>query len=194
VKFTRACLLTLLLRSMPIFAATDVPQSQIIEDTTYVAPADRASDESLHRLLEVQQARKIVETMSQQMDAVYTRSLNQMLSGEHLNAKQQEVMNKSRARMADLFKDVMNWDVMEPLYMKVYADTFTQKEIDGMTAFYSTPVGHAVILKMPLVLRNSMAEMQRRMGGLIPRIQQIAKETAEEVKAQNRAGTDGKSG
>jgi uncharacterized protein len=72
----------------------------------------------------------------------------------------------------------------------VYADTFTQKEIDGMTAFYASPVGHAVIQKMPLVLTNSMAEMQKRMGTLFPKVQQIAKETAEEIKAQKDA--DGK--
>jgi hypothetical protein len=168
----------------------------VIQDVTStpptVAPADRASDASLHRLLEVQQARKIVETMSQQMDVVFTNSLNQMLAGKHLNPKQQEVVDKSRIKMRDLFKDVMSWEVMEPLYMKVYADTFTQKEIDGMTAFYSSPVGHAVIQKMPLVLTNSMAEMQKRMGTLFPKVQQIAKETAEEIKAEKDA--DGKAG
>lgn len=186
MKFAPACLFTLLLGSSPIFAAQQ--QATVIQDVTStpptVAPADRASDESLHRLLEVQQARKIVETMSGQMDAVFTGTLNQMLAGEHLNAKQQEVVNKSRIKMRDLFKEVMNWEVMEPLYMKVYADTFTQKEIDGMTAFYASPVGHAVIQKMPLVMAGSMAEMQKRMGTLVPRIQQIAKDTAQEIKAQ----------
>jgi hypothetical protein len=186
VKFAPACLFTLLLGSSPLFAAQQ--QATVIQDTTStpptVAPADRASDESLHRLLEVQQARKIVEAMSQQMDAVFAGTLNQMLGAEHLNAKQQEVVNKARIKYRDLFKDILNWEVMEPLYIKVYGDTFTQKEIDGMTAFYASPVGHAVIQKMPLVLANSMAEMQKRMGGLVPRIQQIAKETAEEIKAQ----------
>jgi hypothetical protein len=193
VKFAPACLFTLLLGSSPLFAAQ---QATVIQDVTStpptVAPADRASDASLHRLLEVQQARKIVETMSQQMDVVFTNSLNQMLAGKHLNPKQQEVVDKSRIKMRDLFKDVMSWEVMEPLYMKVYADTFTQKEIDGMTAFYSSPVGHAVIQKMPLVLTNSMAEMQKRMGTLFPKVQQIAKETAEEIKAEKDA--DGKAG
>ena len=193
MKFAPTCLFTLLLGSSPLFAAQ---QATVIQDTTStppaVAPADRASEASLHRLLEVQQARKIVETMSQQMDVVFTNSLNQMLAGKHLNAKQQEVIDKSRIKMRDLFKDVMSWEVMEPLYMKVYADTFTQKEIDGMTAFYSSPVGHAVIQKMPLVLTNSMQEMQKRMGTLFPKVQQIAKETAEEIKAEKDA--DGKAG
>lgn len=193
MKFAPACLFTLLLGSSPIFAAPAMIQDVTSTPPT-VAPADRASDESLHRLLEVQQARKIVETMSQQLDAVYTKTLSQMLAGEHLNAKQQEVINRSRTRMRDLFKDLMSWEVMEPLYMKVYANTFTQKEIDGMTAFYSSPVGHAVIEKMPLVLTNSMAEMQQRMGSLVPRIQQIAKETAEEIKAQKGAQADGTAG
>ena len=72
--------------------------------------------------------------------------------------------------------------------MKVYAETFTQSEIDAMTFFYSSPAGHAVMVKLPLVAKNSMAAMQEQMKSLVPQLQQMAKETAEQVKAQD-AGT-----
>jgi len=36
---------------------------------------------------------------------------------------------------------------------------------------------------MPLAMKNSMSEIQERMREMIPKIQQMAKETADEVKS-----------
>ena len=82
-----------------------------------------------------------------------------------------------------MIKDLLRWDSMESLYLKVYGDTFSQQEIDGMTAFYASPAGQAVIAKMPLAVKSSMSEMQERVRGMIPKIQQMAKETADQVKS-----------
>ena len=37
--------------------------------------------------------------------------------------------------------------------------TFTQEEIDGMTAFYSTPVGKSVLAKTPLFINKTMNKL-----------------------------------
>ena len=64
MKFTSVGALMSLLAVTPVWAASeDAPT------TANVAPADRPTEVSLHRLLEVMQARKIVETM-QQADAI----------------------------------------------------------------------------------------------------------------------------
>jgi hypothetical protein len=194
VKIAAACAVACLIGSSPVFAA-------VIYDTTTQPPApapapaaDRPSPESLHHLLEVMQARKTVEVMAQQLDATITASLNQLVDNKTATPQQRQVIEKCRARMADMFKEFLSWDVMEPLYLKVYGDTFSQAEIDGMTAFYAGPIGHAMIVKMPLAMKNSMSEAQKRIGVMIPRIQQMTKETAEEIKALRAASADGKSG
>lgn len=45
-------------------------------------------------------------------------------------------------------------------------------------------VGHAVIVKLPLAMKTSMSDMQERMRQMIPKIQQLAKETAEQLNSQ----------
>jgi len=110
--------------------------------------------------------------------------VNKALEGKTVTPEQQKAIEASRAKMMKIMKEMFSWESMEHLYLKVYADTFTQTEIDDMTAFYSSPAGHAVIVKLPLAMKNTMTEMQERMKELVPKMEQLAKETAEQIKAQ----------
>lgn len=168
-----------------LFLATGTAFAQ--DTDTTVPPQSRASEESLHHLLDVMQSRKIVETMSQQVDSMYTGLVNKMLEGKTLTDEQQQAIRQRREEALGLFKELLSWDSMETLYLKVYGDTFTQAEIDSMTAFYSSPTGQAVITKLPQAMKVSMSEMQNRMSTILPKIQQMAKETAEQIKAQDAA-------
>jgi hypothetical protein len=170
---------------LALFLATGTAFAQDTDAT--VPPQSRASEESLHHLLDVMQSRKIVETMSQQVDSMYTGLVNKMLEGKTLTDEQQQAIRQRREEALGLFKQLFSWDSMETLYLKVYGDTFTQAEIDSMTAFYSSPTGQAVITKLPQAMKVSMSEMQNRMATILPKIQQMAKETAEQIKAQDTA-------
>jgi hypothetical protein len=165
----------LLLATGPALAQT--------QDAT-VPPESRPSEESLRHLLDVMQTKQLVTAMGQQVDAMYKGMINKALEGKSVPPEKQEVLEASRAKMMKIMKEMLSWESMEHLYLKVYADTFTQTEIDDMTAFYSSPAGHAVIVKLPLAMRNTMTEMQERMKELVPKMEQLAKETAEQIKAQ----------
>ena len=75
------------------------------------------------------------------------------------------------------------WDKLEPMYFKVYRDTFTQEEVDGMLKFYKTAAGKAMITKMPMVMQRTMTEMQQMMGPIAQRLQKMETESIEELKA-----------
>ncbi|HET9329084.1 MAG TPA: DUF2059 domain-containing protein, partial [Steroidobacteraceae bacterium] len=80
----------------------------------------------------------------------------------------------------------------EPMMISVYQKTFTQKEVEGMKAFYRTPTGQSVIAKMPMVMQQTMQTMQGRMADTIPKIQEIQKDLAAQLKAE-REGEAGSS-
>jgi uncharacterized protein len=152
-----------------------------------VPPESRASEESVRHLLDVMGARKIVETISAQVDTMYSAKVSKMLEGTTLTDEQQKEIEQRRQKTVDLIKQMLNWDSMEKMYLKVYADTFTQGEIDGMLTFYTSTTGQAVIAKLPLAAKNAMTEMQSRVQTLVPQIQQMAQETADQIKAQDTA-------
>ena len=143
----------------------------------------KPSEASVRHLLDVMQVRQIVQAMSAQLDTMFDNMVNKQLEGQNITPEQRNQIDARRDAMRDAMKGLLSFESMESLYLKVYGDTFSQKEIDGMTAFYSSPTGQAVIAKMPLAMKNSMAEIQERMREMIPKIQQMAKDTVDEVKS-----------
>jgi uncharacterized protein len=175
------------LRILVVFAvACLAATTSALAQSTDTTPQSesRPSEESVRHLLELMQAQKIVQTLSAQMDGMFDSMVKKQLEGQDVTPEQRQAIEARRKAASDMVKELLSWDSMESLYLKVYEDTFTQEEIDGMAAFYSSPAGRAVIAKMPLAAKNSLAEMQQRMQQMIPKLQQMAKEAAEAAKAQ----------
>lgn len=152
--------------------------------TSALAADTPPSAESIKQLLTITDARKLTDGMMIQVDGMMKNAMQQALHGRSITAKQQKAINDMQAKTAALLKQELNWGSLEPMYIGLYRDSFTQDEINGMLAFYRTPAGQAVIKKMPVLMRNTMVEMQKRMAGLMPKLQQIEQETLAELKTQ----------
>jgi hypothetical protein len=142
----------------------------------------KPTDESILQLLEVMHVKTLVDALPQQMDAYYTSFLNKLIEGNQVSAEQQQAIDRTRQNLGAMIRENLNWESMQPIYLEIYGKTFAQSEIDSMIGFYSSPAGRAVVVKMPLVMQNTFAVMQQRMQALMPRIQQMAKDTAAEIK------------
>jgi hypothetical protein len=180
-----------LVASILVCLAADAASAFAQSTDAVVQSQDKPSPESIRNLLELMQAKKILQAMTEQLDSSYDGMLNKQLEGQDLTPEQQKNIAVRRKAAMDMVHDLLSWQSMESLYLKVYSDTFTQSEIDGMAAFYASPAGQAVISKMPLAAKNTMAEMQLRMREMIPKLQQMAKETADQIKAQGPAKKSG---
>jgi hypothetical protein len=148
-----------------------------------VAPGERASEESIRQLMELVHVRQIVEQMSSQMEALLDNTLRQQLQGSRLNEEQQRQLDALKSRLHDTLAQTLDWNRVEAMYLRIYQETFTQSEIDGITAFYRTPTGQSMLAKMPLAVQRSMAEVQQLMTSILPRLQQTARQQAEKIKA-----------
>jgi uncharacterized protein len=151
---------------------------------TVVPAEEKPSPESIRHLLKIMQGDKIVQAMTEQLDSTFTGVLNKQLEGHDLTAEQRDAIAARHKAAMDMIHELLSPQSMESLYLKVYSETFTQSEIDGMTDFYASPAGQAVIAKMPMAVKNTMTEMHGRMQEMIPKLQQMAKETADQIKSQ----------
>lgn len=145
------------------------------------------SEESVARLLTVMQIQSQTEGMVGQIDEVIRVNAEQALNGKKLNAKEQAIFDDTRTKLAALFKKEIAWSSMEPIYRKAYRESFNQEEIDGMIAFYQTPIGQAVARKQPAVAQVTMAAMQQKMAALAPQVQKIQQEMVSRLKEQQTA-------
>jgi hypothetical protein len=86
------------------------------------------------------------------------------------------------AKMIAMVDEMLNWDTLLPMYMRIYQESFTQDELDGMTAFYKTPAGQAVVRKMPLVMQRVLGEMQVMLKPMQEKIREIQQQTVRELQ------------
>lgn len=148
-----------------------------------IAAEAPASETSVRELLTITQSQKLVDGTMGQVDAMMQRSMKQALAGQTLTADQQRIMDNMRTKMIALFREDMKWETLEPMFIDIYKQSFTQKEVDGMLDFYKSEPGQAVIAKMPLVMQNTMQAMQGRMAVMLPKLQQLQQDAIAELKA-----------
>lgn len=146
-------------------------------------PADAfPSDASIRQLLTVTHAESMLGTVMSQMDAYMKNAVHQMAPTGGMTPKTQAILDRSIERMAASTKETMSWSAMEPMYIRIYRETFTQTEVNQMTEFYKSPAGQAMVNKMPLIMQNIMREMPALMKPTLERMQAIQRETVEELK------------
>jgi hypothetical protein len=154
-------------------------------------PAAPPSDQSINQLLQLTKVDKLVDSVFTQMDGMMKATIQQETKGKPLSAEEQAVMDKQQAKMVGIMKEELSWDKMKDLYVQVYRETFSQEEIDGLIAFYRTPVGQSFVSKQPELMKRTMTIMQQRMAPMMQRIQKMSEETASELqkaKAGNAPG------
>lgn len=68
------------------------------------------------------------------------------------------------SKSLDIIFSAMSWDKMKPIYVSVYAETFSPGELQAMINFYKTNAGQKWIEKQPLlqaaVMQKSMSMMR----------------------------------
>lgn len=155
----------LLMASLPSFAV-DAPPSEA----------------SIRELMNLTDSKKLLDQMYGQMDGMLEQSMKQALDGKPVNAEQEKLMAEFRARLIQVMREELNWEKLEPTYIELYSKTFSQAEIDGMTSFYKSDAGKAVLAKLPLLMQNLMQHMMTVMQDVMPRLRTLVDEFVPRLK------------
>jgi uncharacterized protein len=181
--FTRILIVSLLL-SCPLLYAADSP-------SVNPDPKGSPTEASIKQMLEVMQAHKMLDTMETQMTGFMKQTMSQATQGQPITPQIQKDIDRRQAEMLSMFHEILNWEKLEPMYTRVYQKSFTQGELSGMIDFYKTPAGQAMIAKMPVVMQNTMNEMQQMMQPVMMRVRQQQQEVVAEIKAEKEKSPKG---
>ena len=102
--------------------------------------------------------------------------------GELMRDVEAEPSTRPEASIFDLVNAKMSWEKFKPAIVQIYAEVYTDEELDGILAFYRSPAGHAMIEKMPQLMSRTMAVAQKLMGDIQPEIEKMVKESAPKDK------------
>jgi len=139
------------------------------------APASQASVE---KMLEITHADQIIQQMMAPLEANMRQMAAQARGNTPLTPEQQAAQDRAIQKGVGVLREEFTWEKMKPQYVKLYEDTFSQDEIDGLNAFYLSPAGQAFLAKMPLLMQHSMQMVQSQMQTLMPRMMQAMREAA----------------
>ena len=141
------------------------------------------SDESLREMFTLARVEETMNGAKPQLEAIITSSLQEVSQGKQITPERQAVMDRMREKLVAAYNESFSFEPLHLILIRVYQETYTQDEVDGLIAFYKTPAGQALINKSPLMAQNLISEMQAAMRPLVQRIGQIKREADQEIKS-----------
>jgi uncharacterized protein len=151
----------------------------------------RPTEASVRRVLAAAHLDTILDTYSTQIESSLRSGVQRELAGQTLNAQQSAIMQQMQDKLVALMREEMDWKRMEPQIIELYLNTFTQREVNGMLKWYTSPTGKAVVAKEPLVAQQVSDYAQERVQDVVPKLMQLQKDTIAQLKAAASPPADG---
>jgi hypothetical protein len=126
--------------------------------------------------------------MQQMMTAVRQQviAMSNQAIGSNATPEQQAQLAKFQQQMFDFVEARVGWKAMEPDYIDLYAQTFTDEELDGIIAFYKSPAGASMLAKTPELTQKALAISQKRVMAVLPEIQKMVQDFAKTAAKQKQ--------
>ncbi|HEX8954642.1 MAG TPA: DUF2059 domain-containing protein [Burkholderiaceae bacterium] len=155
------------------------------------AHAATPSEESVNRLLDDMHIEKVLDAVRPQLDNLLKQSEQQALAqnAKAPSAAEQKILDKFHAKVVSIINANLTMDIFRPVYVRVYKQSFSQEEIDGLITFLESPAGKAYTEKLPVAMQSVMAEMPAMMAPMTHDIQIAAKEMNDEIAALHKQNT-----
>lgn len=143
------------------------------------------TDESLLSLFKAMKAESLVESIYASLEPAMRQALSQATAGKPLTEEQEVVVKQAPRRISEVIRTELSWQRIQPMQMAVYRETFDQAEVDGLIAFYSSPVGRSLVDKMPMVNQKLMSATQSYMLEVMPKLKAAMDQILLEARIAN---------
>jgi len=124
--------------------------------------------------------------MDQEIKAGMQRGLQHSLRGREPTAEQRAEVDKFQKKLMGIMRDELTFDKVKDIYVKVYRETFTQEEVNGLIAFYKSPAGKTYLEKVPSVMQRAGAEMQSRIGPMVQKLNIMQQEFLKDLEKASK--------
>ena len=84
-----------------------------------------------------------------------------------------------------IIRDELSWEKMMPSYIRIYRETFTDKELNDLIAFYESPTGKMFVKKTPVILEKTSSVMQQKMVSILSRMNAMLEESMKQMSAKH---------
>lgn len=142
--------------------------------------ADTGQRDTVEALLIASGADSTLDAVYAQFDGMFANMAEQFKIDESERASFKKHMHEVNL----MLREEMNWEMLKEPMIDLYMAHYTEQELQDMLAFYQSETGQSVVKKMPEVMAASMQVTQQLMQDVYPKIMQMSKAYAEELKKQ----------
>lgn len=192
------------LSTLSFSQVTQAKLTVVAEPSTY--PANQIpSDESLKKLVQVQQMDKTFSEMMEQTKGVMSQAIEQAtkdsLANQELTATQQQQVQDAIGEFMQKSIDLQNQPQVREQFIHAFIETakttYSQAEVNSMIEFYGSNIGQSVIAKqsqfgkaylekiMPVVMKNQQQTLQELMPAFEQRIEKITQSAQKTTQTIN---------
>jgi hypothetical protein len=138
----------------------------------FIGPALSGADENSHRkaalnLIEVANVEKLLDQVIVSVEAM----MRQQFNGMDLPPEGQAAAEKLQKEIIVWMSEIFQWEQMKNLYVDLYADVFSEQELNELIEFYQSPLGRKLLAKMPELMQKSMMKTQAVIQEKMPEFQ-----------------------
>ena len=123
---------------------------------------------------------------------LYTMDLDTLLAGTIESMLQLELSQNSALRpyentMRQFFNKYMSGESLREDFINIYVETFTQKEINELNVFYSTPTGQKALKESPAMMTKGGRIGQQKIQENLSELKMMIQEEAKRIQKLQQA-------
>lgn len=131
------------------------------------APAAAQPGQGEPSASEVRAARELLEVSRTRENFIEAMELGMEQGG------MMELTPAVREALRKFMNEHLAYDDLEPDFIRLYTDVFTEEELRGLAAFYRTPLGRRVVETLPRMSAESQRIVNERLQPLMPQLIEV---------------------
>jgi hypothetical protein len=133
---------------------------------------------------------KTMAGVKKQQSKMVDGMMAQMM-GPGMKPEDKEAVVAFQKRVIDEMMSAVTGADMQADVAKAYSEVFSKEQLGELANFYSSPLGKTFADKQPELAEKMNAAMMPRMMSVMPKVQQMSRDFAQEMKAKKAAAADG---
>jgi hypothetical protein len=129
------------------------------------------------------EAEKLLDAMG--METLMGEILESTLDAQ---IKQRPELAPYKNVMLEFLDKYMSYKSLKPELAQLYADEFSASELKEIRAFYETPTGKRLLVKLPALMSKGAELGRKRVRENMPELQRMLKKEKEKIDAKENGG------
>lgn len=148
---------------------------------TLALPLSAFADEAHRRELAEQflNVNKVKEQVDMMYEKVEGIIISQLEAADIPDEREKNI--KAMQKIAiDLIYEGLSWESLKEEYIQLYAETFTEEELEGIIEFSKSPLGKKMAEKSPVLMQKSMEIGRQHAQQVMPEVQKAIQDYMKE--------------